>query len=143
MVDSVELIFGDQALEMRHLDGDDAFGRQEMRHAGDEIVELRHLRQHIVGHDQIGAVTFSHHLRRSFGAEKGVERRNAGLPRRLGNIGSRLDAEHRHAEADKMLQQIAVIAAELDNEAFRAKPEPAFDHFAIAAGMRHPGGRIG
>ena len=42
-----------------------------------------------------------------------------------------------------MLQQIAVIAAEFDDEAFRSEPEPALDHFAVAHGMRHPSRRIG
>src|SRR5262245_66649964 len=42
-----------------------------------------------------------------------------------------------------MLQQITVIAAQFDDEAFRSKPEPAFDRFAVAPGMRHPSRRIG
>ena len=42
-----------------------------------------------------------------------------------------------------MLQQIAVIAAQFDDEAFRSEPEPALDHFAVAPGMRHPSRRIG
>ena len=81
VVDGIELVFSHQALKMRHLDGDDALGRQEMRHAGDEVVEFRHLRQHIVGDDQIGVPAVGHHLSRSFGAEEGDERRNACLSR--------------------------------------------------------------
>ena len=43
VIDRVELVLGDQALEMRNLDGDDALRRQEKRHAGDEVVELAEL----------------------------------------------------------------------------------------------------
>ena len=111
VVDGIELVFSQQPLKMRHLDGDDAFRRQEMRHAGDEVVEFRHLCQHIIGNDQIGVPAIGHHLPRSFGAEEGDERRNACLSRGLRHIGSRLDAENRHAEGNEMLQQIAVIAA--------------------------------
>ena len=40
------------------------------------------------------------------------------LPARdLGDVGGRLDAEHRHAERQEVLQQIAVVAGELDDEA--------------------------
>ena len=127
---------------MRHLDGDDALRRQQMRHGGDEVIELGHLRQHIVGNDQIGVPVVGHHLPRCFGTEEGDERRNACLSRRLRHIGGGLDAKHRHAEGNEMLQQIAVIASELDHEAFRSEPEAALDHLAIAASIRYPGRRI-
>ena len=122
VVDGIKLVFSQQPLKMRHLDSDDAFRRQEMRHTGDEVVEFRHLCQHIVGNDQIGLPAVGHHLFRSFRAEEGDERLNACLSRRLRHIGSRLDAENRHAEGNEMLQQIAVIAAQFDDEAFRSKP---------------------
>src|SRR4029079_7296367 len=44
VIDRIELVLVHQALKMRHLYGDHAFRRQEIRHAGDEFVELRHLR---------------------------------------------------------------------------------------------------
>ncbi len=122
VVDGIELIFGDQPFKMRHLDGDDAFGRQEMRHADNEVVEFRYLRQHIIGDDQIGVPAVDHHLSRSFGTEEGDHRRNACLSRGFRHIGSGFDAENRYAEFNEMLQQIAVVAAQFDDEAFRSKP---------------------
>ena len=101
VVDGIELVFGHQPLKMRHLDGDDALRRQKMRHTGDEVVECRHLRQHIVGNDQIGVAAVGHHLSRSFGAEEGDQRRNASLSRGFRHIGRRLDAKNRHARATK------------------------------------------
>ena len=143
VVDRIELVLVDQALKMRHLDGDHAFRRQEMRHAGDEIVELRHLRQHVVGDDQIGMPALGHDLSSQSLAEEGVERRDAAFRRLFRDIGGGLDAEDRHAEADEMLEQVTVIAAELDDEALGPKPEPLLDHPAVAAGMFHPSRREG
>ena len=112
-----------------------------MCHADDEVVEFRYLRQHIVGDDQIGVPAVDHHLSRSFGTEEGDQRRNACLSRGFGHIGSGFNAENRHAEFNEMLQQIAVVAAQFDDGAFRSKPEPAFDRFAVAPGMGHPARR--
>ena len=143
VVDGVKLVFRDQALKMRHLDGDDALRRQQVRHAGDEVVELRHLCQHIVGDDQIGVPPVGHHFSRGFGIEEGDECRNACLSRGFRHIGSGFDAKNRHAEFNEMLQQITVIAAQFDDEAIRSKSEPAFYRFAVAGGVRHPRRRIG
>ncbi len=41
-----------------------------------------------------------------------------------GDVGRRLDAEHRDAERQEVLQQVAVVARELDHEAVRPEPEP-------------------
>ena len=51
--------------------------------------------------------------------------RDALLDRDLGDVGGRLDAEHGHAERQEMLQQIAVVAGELDDQAVGAKPAGA------------------
>ena len=42
-----------------------------------------------------------------------------------------------------MLQEVAVVAAELDDEAFRLKVEPRLHHFAVALGVRYPARRVG
>ena len=42
----------------------DALRRQQMRHAGDEVVEVGHLRQHVVADDEIGVPAFGDQLRR-------------------------------------------------------------------------------
>ena len=59
VVDRIELVFRDEPLEVRNLDRYNALRSQEVGHARDEVVELRHLRQNIVGDDQIGVAMFS------------------------------------------------------------------------------------
>src|SRR3954470_7075196 len=53
-----------------------------------------------------------------------------GTPRastRLGDVASRLDAEHADAARDEVLEQVAVVARRLDDEVLRAEPE-VLDH---------------
>ena len=70
VVNRIELVFRDQPLDMRNLDGYHALRSQEVGHAGDEVVELRHLRQNIVGGDQVCVAMLGDDLSRGFGAEE-------------------------------------------------------------------------
>ena len=49
--------------------------------------------------------------------------RDALGERDLGHVRGGLDAEHGHAERQEMLQQIAVVARQLDHQAVRAERE--------------------
>ena len=117
MIDGVELVLRHQPFKMRKLQRDDAFRLQQDLHAGDEIVQVRHLGEHIVAHDQVGLLALRHEAARQLDAEELGDAGNALGDRDLGDIGGRLDAEHRHAERQEMLQQIAVIAGEFDGQA--------------------------
>ena len=64
--------------------------------------------------------------------------RDALVDRDLGDVGCRLDAEHGHAERQKVLQQIAVVAGELDDQAVGAKPEARRDHLAVGLARGRP-----
>jgi hypothetical protein len=55
---------------MRDLDGYHALRSQKVGHASDEVVELRHLRQNIVGDDQVRVPMLGDDLSRGFGAEE-------------------------------------------------------------------------
>ena len=61
----------------------------------------------------------------------------------LSDVGRRLDAEHGHSERQKVLEEIAVVARQLDHQAVRPELEPTLDHLAVRLGVRDPGGRIG
>ncbi len=43
----------------------------------------------------------------------------------------------------EVLQQVAVVARELDDQAVRAEAQPLRDRLAVALGVRNPGGRVG
>ena len=118
-------------------------GPKQQGHAGDEVVELRNLRQNIVGGDQVGVAVLGDDLSRGFGVEECGPRRDAPGASRLGHVGGGLDTEHPLTELDEMLQQVAVVAAELDDEAVRPKIEPRLHRLAVALGVRHPARRVG
>ena len=61
VVDGVELVLVDQPLEMRELERDHALGLQQTRDAGDEVVEVGNLRQHVVADDEIGLACLRPH----------------------------------------------------------------------------------
>ena len=143
MVDRVELVLRHQPLEMRELQRDHAFRREQPGHAGDEVVEVRDLGQHVVADDQIGAPALGDQRIGQGDAEEVDLRRDAFVDRDAGDVGGRLDAEHGHAERQEMLQQIAVIARKLDHQAVRAEAEPVLDHLAIGLGVRDPARGVG
>ena len=143
VVDGVELVLRDQPLQVRELERDDALRLEQERHAGDEVVEVRHLRQHVVADDEVGPLALGDELGRQPLAEELDPARYALLHRDLGDVGGRLDAEHRHAQRQEVLQQIAVVAGQLDHQAVGPKPQPLRDRLAVGLGVLHPARRVG
>src|SRR5262245_4032581 len=114
VIDSVELVFGHQPLKVRKLQRDGACRLEQLPHASDEIIDVGNLRQHIVGHDQVRLLAFGRKLKGKPLAEEVDPCRYPLLDSNLGDIGGGLDAEDRNAEWQEMLQQVAVVAGELD-----------------------------
>ena len=142
MIDGVELVLVDQPLEMRELERDHAVRRQQMRHAADEIIEVRHLRQNVVADDEVGLLAFGGEPLRERQPEKLDQRRNILAPRHLGHVGGGLDPDDRHAERQEVLKQISVVAGDLIHPAVGAEVEPRLDHLAVAPRVLDPGCRI-
>ena len=90
----------DQPLQMRKFERDHAFGLQEHAHAGDEVVEVRNLRQHVVADDEVGFPAFGRECAPpSRTPKKSTRVGNALVDRHLRDVGRRLDAEHRARRA--------------------------------------------
>ena len=110
---------------MRNLDCYDTLRRQEVRHAGDEVVELRNLRENIIGDDQVRVAMLGDDSSRNFGVEKGGACRDALGASRLRHIGGGFNTKHPLTRVEKMLQKIAIVAAKLDDEAVWLKIQRA------------------
>ena len=67
--------------------------------------------------------------------------RNAAGDSRLGDIPRWIDAEHRDPVREKVLQQIAVVGGELDNEVVGRERETRDDHLDVPACVLDP--RVG
>ena len=98
-------------------------GRQHRCHAGDEVVEVGDVGEDVVGDQQVGAAALGHEPGGELAAEELDDGLDAPLPGDLGDVGGGLDAERRDAALDEVLEQVAVVAGELDHQAVRAEPE--------------------
>ena len=140
MVDRVELELLDQPDEVRHLDRDDAVRGEHELDAGDEVVELRDLREHVVRDDEVGAAPFRH--------ERG------GQPR-VEEVDDRLDAPRACRRSTtfaagstpsagipachEVLEQVAVVRGELEHKAAAVRPKALGDHIRVALRVGDPG----
>ena len=71
-------------------------------------------------------------------------RRDARLRAASAHVGGRLDAQHRHAQRQEMLQQVAVVAGELDDEAVaRPSRSRSLIMSAVAPRVLDPARRVG
>src|SRR5262249_26253953 len=113
VIDRIELIFVDEPLKMGDLERNDAVWRKQMRHSCGEVVEIRDLRQYIVGDNQICSPTLRYELLRKLRAEERDESRNILLACRFRNISGRLDADHRNIQRQEVLKQISIVARDL------------------------------
>ena len=73
------------------------------------------MRQHIVANHQISLRAVRHELLGQVLSKEPDERLNAALLRRRGHVFCRFNAEHRDALSHEVLQQIAIIAGDLDD----------------------------
>ncbi len=122
VVDRVELDVIDEVAHVRVLDHDDAVVGEERGDAGHHVVEAGNVGHDVVGDDDVGALALGDELGRELGTEEPGERGNTGRVRGRGLIGRGVDAEHRHAELGEVLQQVTVVARDLDDEARRTEP---------------------
>ena len=96
---------------------------QDERDAGDEVVEVGHLREDVVAAAPDRPACRSAASSVAFATPKNDT--SVGTPfvdRDLGDVRRRLDAEARDAALDEVLEQVAVVARELDDEAVLVEP---------------------
>ena len=142
VIDRVELVVLDQPQQVRHLDRHHAVVGQQDLEAGDEVVEVRHVRHHVVGGDQVGALALVDEIASRLAAEESDERVDPEILRDLGDVGGGLDAERRDAALDDVLQQVAVVAGDLHHEAVPVEAEALDRHLDVAARVLDPGVRV-
>ena len=146
MVDGVELVLRDQPLEVRELERDHALRLEQARHAADEVVEVGHLREDVVGDDQVGragprpTMPLGAAPRRR--TRRGSARPSAARPRATLAAGSMPSTGT--PQRQEVLQQVAVVAGELDHEAVRRRARAGRVIIsAVAPGVLDPAGRVG
>ena len=147
VVDGVELVLVHQPQEMGELHREHAGGAEKDLQAGHEVVQVRHVGEDVVADQQIGPLPRGDQLAGGGRAEELHQRRDARRLGRGGDVGGRLDAEHRHAPLLEPAQQVAVVAGDLDHLVAGAEAE-ALDHRRrVGLGVAQPavgkGGEVG
>src|ERR1700693_5698304 len=141
VVNLVELVSINRSQKVGKLYGHDATGCQQSLDATHEVIDIRHLREHVVAQYQVGAMTRCREPARGFAAKELDDRRDSFLLGHLRDIRSRLDTQNRNPSLYEELQQITIIAGELDHFAGRSQPKLR-DHLVhVPSAMVQP--RIG
>ncbi len=132
MVDRVVLEVLDQLREMRELEGRRSVRGEQRRDPRSEVVDVGHLREDVVAQHEVGPARLLCKLPSELRAEELHDRRNAARDRGLCNVERRLDTEHGDALRQEVLEQVAVVRGELDDQAARPEPEPQEEEEEIA-----------
>src|SRR6266850_2194625 len=138
MIDSIELAALDQPLQVRELQGEHALGFQKSREAGDEVVQVRHVGEDIVRHEQVGSMTSMRYRRRRLPPQELDDGGNPPAFSRPGDVLRRLYAEDGDPCLAEKLQQVAVVACDLDDQGIASQPEARNGHFRELAAMSQP-----
>jgi hypothetical protein len=138
VVDRVELVLVHELEQVGELHRDHAARLEQELHAADEIIDVRHVRQHVVAEQEIRPALLGGDRGRGLPAEELDGRRDALGDRGLRDVRCRLDAATRHAARDEVLQQIAVVARDLHDQRLRAELQPPDHRFDVAPGVLHP-----
>ena len=141
VVDGVKLLLLDELHQMRELKGGHALRLQQASKGLDEIVDVRHMGQHVVGRHQIGAFPLLHKTRGQIQIEEPLDRLDSLLTGR-GRCASRgLHPQTGNAHSFEELQQIAVVGSDFDHMTARTEAQ-AFLHLrGIPVRMLQPGRR--
>ena len=143
VVDGVELVAVHQPGQVGELDRDHPAGGEQQLDAGHEVVQVGHLGEHVVGRDQVGPAALGGQLAGQLDAEEPGQGGHAPLLGGRGHVHRRLDAQHRHPHGHEVLQQVAVVAGQLHDQAARAEPEPVGGDLGVALGVPDPGVGVG
>ncbi len=143
VVDGVELSPPDQLEDVRHLDAHRAAWRQHRGQPGGEVVQVGHVRQHVVRHHQVRLAVLAHQRPRQLGTEELRQGRHTLLLGRRRDVPGRVDAEHADAARHEVAQQVAVVRRHLDDERGRAQALSLGSGRAETRRMIEPTGRVG
>ena len=97
------------------------------------------MRKHIVAEYQVGVAVLFDNPGRIAAAMKRHIGSDTLVARHLGDIRCRLDPQHAHAGRDEMLQQVAVVAGDFDDQVIFRQFETLAHRLGVATRMFHPG----
>ena len=138
VVDGVELRALHQRQQVLHLDRHPAVVGHHGPQALGEPDDVGDVGVHVVEADEVGRAVLLAHLPAGLRGEERRERRHALLAGGLADVDRRLDAQAADPACDDVLQQVAVVARDLDDERVLVEPEPLHGRVDEPARVLHP-----
>ena len=117
VVDGVELEELQEIQEVGHLDEGRAARREDGADAGGESAQVRHVSEHVSREQQVRFAMLSPERLRERLGEELRDRRDALPPRLRGDVARGLDTQHPDGDARELLQDGAVVAGDLHDQA--------------------------
>ncbi len=138
VIDRVEMVELDKLVQVRKLHRDYTSIPQEYFQATDEIHQVRHMRQDVVSDDQVRLGLLCNQLACEFNAKEFCDGRNANILGCFCNIAAWFDTQYRDIALHKILQQVAVVAGDLDDRLLCSDIEAVANHVDIVLRMIEP-----
>src|SRR5215471_795004 len=117
VINGVELAAVDHVPDVRHLESRQSVFLQQRVDSLYEAMGIGHVSEDVVTDDQIGALASRLQLRRQLARKKRGQRGHACCSRSLSLLAGRIDAEHRHSFFHEILEEVAIVARQLDDQA--------------------------
>src|SRR3989338_3524202 len=117
MIDRVKFATVDQIFHIGHFEDRHTVLLQQDADPLDKTVQVGHVRQDIVGDNNVGLFSLIAQFSGKVGAEKLRQRGHASLFSHIGDVPRRVNPQGRYAGMDKILQEVAVIARDLNHKA--------------------------
>ena len=139
VIHGIELVVGQQLQQVRELEGRHTSRLEQQCEAGDEIIDVRHMRQHVVRSHQIDLPAFSDQLGRHLPTEESFDDINtlgAGSGRRA---CGRLHPKTGYVSLLNVLQQVAVVGCDFCHQAVTIQAEAAAHGLHVGLGVSQPG----
>ena len=140
VVHGVELVFRHQSQQMREFQSDGATGFERGLQPTGEVVDIGHMGVNIVAGDEVGLPAAGGELLPELFAKKFPQNGDAELFCRRRRAGGGLDTQAGDAGRDEVLEQVAIVGGDFDDEAVGAEREPLAHDFDVTSGMFEPGG---
>src|SRR6516165_5215101 len=135
VIDGVELAAIDHVPDIGHLERRQAVFLQQRVDSLYEAMSISDVSEDVVTDDQIGALAVRLQLRCQLPREKRGQRGHACCSRSLSLFAGRIDAEHRHSFYHEILEEVAIIARQLDDQAAGTQGQAINQVESVCAGM--------
>src|SRR6266550_3459541 len=131
MVNRVKLSALDQPKQMGKFDSHDSLRLEQQLKTLYKAVQVGNMGQDIVGDDQVSATLLCCQFSSCTSTEESRDCRNASDPCNVGNILRRLHAKDGNTIRQKVLQQVAVVAANLHDQAMLIQMKTLSGMFSV------------